>query len=281
MWCYQNGTYEVLIEDDGTKHRFGDVFVPQYPESIDVKVTNACDAACPFCHEDSHPDGASFRLRDAIVLFRELPPGVELAIGGGNPLLVSRELSDLSALLPHLICNLTVNARHLPDFPDYLRPTAIGISYVPELHDEIRSFMEKRDNCVVHLIAGVHSLDDMERCLDFPRLLVMGYKKKGRGLAHYSKDVEFRLREWEMCIGKYVSRTTIAFDNLALEQLDVRRFFSAENWGEMYMGADGQYSMYIDLVQYQFGPSSTSPIRIPIQGTVEEMFGAARAMGAR
>ena len=56
---YQNGNYSVKIYDDGTKIRENDFnfFEPEYPESMDMKITNACDMMCPFCHEASVPNG--------------------------------------------------------------------------------------------------------------------------------------------------------------------------------------------------------------------------------
>lgn len=49
---YPNGNYTVHIYDDGTKIRENDLdfFAPEYPESMDIKITNSCDRMCPFCH---------------------------------------------------------------------------------------------------------------------------------------------------------------------------------------------------------------------------------------
>ena len=56
---YKNGNYMVTILRDGTKIRSNnlDCFIPEKPESMDVKITNCCDMGCPMCHEDSKPDG--------------------------------------------------------------------------------------------------------------------------------------------------------------------------------------------------------------------------------
>ena len=57
---YRNGNYFVTIDlDTGTKVRSNDLdfFEPEYPESMDVKITNCCDMGCKFCHENSKPDG--------------------------------------------------------------------------------------------------------------------------------------------------------------------------------------------------------------------------------
>ena len=52
---YPNGNYHVEIFEDGTKIRENnlDFFEAQFPENIDLKITNYCDVNCAFCHEDS------------------------------------------------------------------------------------------------------------------------------------------------------------------------------------------------------------------------------------
>lgn len=46
----RNGNYEIEIYDDGTKNRIHDGNPqPEYPESLDVKFSDYCDAGCKFC----------------------------------------------------------------------------------------------------------------------------------------------------------------------------------------------------------------------------------------
>ena len=55
---YMNGNTLVTIYEDGTKVReYDGTPVPVHPESMDVKITNACDAGCRYCHEKSVPSG--------------------------------------------------------------------------------------------------------------------------------------------------------------------------------------------------------------------------------
>lgn len=49
---YQNGNYHVWLNlEDGTKirHTEDDEFKAAFPESMDIKITNACDRGCPMC----------------------------------------------------------------------------------------------------------------------------------------------------------------------------------------------------------------------------------------
>jgi hypothetical protein len=47
----------------------------------------------------------------------------------------------------------------------------------------------------------------------------------------------------------------VSFDNLALEQLNIRRFFNIDDWNTFYQG---EHSFYIDAAMEQFKPSSRS-----------------------
>ena len=63
------------------------------------------------------------------------------------------------------------------------------------------------------------------------------------------------------------------------KQLDIRRFFSDEKWSQFYMGNDGQFSMYMDLVKMEYARSSTSSDRFPIGDmTIKEMFKHVRSL---
>lgn len=51
LGSYRNGNYDVTIYDDGTKVRRTeeDDFIPEFPENIDVKITDNCQIGCQFC----------------------------------------------------------------------------------------------------------------------------------------------------------------------------------------------------------------------------------------
>lgn len=282
MWEYKNGNYVVRILDDGTKIRLSENPIPDIPESIDVKITNKCNAGCAFCHEKSHIDGKSFNVNLAYRLFKELPRGIELAIGGGNPLEEEQNLRYLFRKLSNPIYNLTINSIHLEDYKkSYLQYyiNAVGVSYRKEKHEEIKKFCEElkkeKKQSVIHIIAGVHSIDDFKRCLkDFDRILILGYKVFGRGIDYYSDEVKQKILEWEKEIGSLLYRDKIiVFDNLAIKQLDIERFFEKEKWSEKYMGNDGEFTMYLDLVEEKFSISSRSEKRYNIGDlTIKEMF---------
>jgi hypothetical protein len=60
--------------------------------------------------------------------------------------------------------------------------------------------------------------------------------------------------EWYLNLPLLLS-STCCFDNLAVEQLEVQRFCTPEEWKELYQG---EHSMYINAVDHTFSPSSRS-----------------------
>ena len=109
MQKYKNGNYTVFLYTDGTKEKITEEehFKAEFPDSIDLKITNYCDANCPMCHENSGTHGLHADLNAPFL--SSLPAGIELAIGGGNPL----SHPDLIPFLKRMkdmgiVCNITL-----------------------------------------------------------------------------------------------------------------------------------------------------------------------------
>lgn len=67
----------MMVCDDGR---------PSAPYLMDIKVTNKCNAGCPFCYQDSVPDGGHANLRDLVRVLGTLKHyPFQIAIGGGEP----------------------------------------------------------------------------------------------------------------------------------------------------------------------------------------------------
>ena len=114
---YKNGNYEVSLFSDGSKIReWKDEVEPcaDFPESIDLKITDWCDARCFFCHEKSTTKGIHAKKAHIISVLNGLPSGVEIAIGGGDPCShpeIESIIMDISSR--KLIPNMTINSAHL------------------------------------------------------------------------------------------------------------------------------------------------------------------------
>ena len=123
----KNGNYWVGINEwRGNRIRFNqkpEDCVPEYPELIDLKITNQCEHRCPFCYMSSDTTGkhADISFLNQVIEnvssneYSEHKTRVEFAIGGGNILLYPH----LEDLFKHLkerghIINTTINVKDVP-----------------------------------------------------------------------------------------------------------------------------------------------------------------------
>lgn len=279
---YTNGNTKVVLYDDGTKERtFSGTPMITHPESIDVKITNYCDAGCSFCHEQSTMAGIHGDLDKLKNVLSELPAGVEIAIGGGNPLSHPLIVPFLEWMQGHgLITNITINQKHLAPYREMILSLieknlvkGVGISYSAETYmPDVEPILKASDNVVFHVIMGINRVDDVEKlnnfCKSFNKeckILILGYKVFGFGINYYLKNqkIEDNKYRWYTQLANYfkTDNLTLSFDNLAIGQLNLRRYFTDEAWNRFYMGDDFVFTMYIDGVNQQYAPSSTSKTR--------------------
>jgi len=270
---YQNGNTTVTIMNDGTKIReyekAPEIF---HPESIDVKITDYCDMGCAYCHESSTTNGVHGDLNKLMEAIDELPAGVELAIGGGNPLSHPKLIEFLQTLKAKgIIANLTVNQGHLKTFQNMVTylikdelVKGVGISITSNNFNYIKPLLGITDNIVYHIIAGVNKVDVVDKLIELGncKVLVLGYKLFGFGIKYHSKEVDAELKRWYKKLPLFIGKCTLSFDNLAIEQLKVKRLFTHDGWNRFYMGDDFCFTMYIDAVKQQYAPTSRSQERV-------------------
>lgn len=288
LGMYRNGNYIVRLFEDGTKIRETindeDLFKPEFPESIDLKITNKCDMNCKMCHEDSHANGLHGDINSKFI--DTIKPYTEVAIGGGNPL----EHPDLLSLLVkfkrnHVIANMTVNQIHFMKNKDFIKfllssklINGLGISYMSndkEFINEIKNY----NNVVLHVIAGLISSNDIKSLYNNNiKLLILGYKQFRKGLVLYSDEsnktiidnnIDFISNSLEDIFNGF---KVVAFDNLAIKQLNIENILKKDVWDNFYQGDDGSHTFYIDLVTQQFALNSTSETRYALQDDITEMF---------
>ncbi len=278
---YNNGNTFVQVYEDGTKVRqYAEIAVPAFPESIDVKITDYCDMGCSYCHEQSTRQGIHGNLNILLDKLKSLPAGVEIACGGGNPL----SHPDLIPFLIEakergLIVNMTINQGHLKPFYDKMRfliksnlIRGIGISVTNYNYKYIEELIKFSDHIVYHLIAGINNVEEVYNLIKLNKkynkdckILLLGYKVFGFGVEYYEKEqniVQKNLKEWYGAIRSLIGKCTLSFDNLAIQQLKIRRLFTEEGWERFYMGDDFQFSMYIDAVKKEYAPTSRSKERV-------------------
>lgn len=277
---YYNGNCEVTLHSDGTKVReYEGNPMPVYPESIDVKITNWCDAGCAWCHEKSTKRGEHGNLLRTFKALKQLPAGVEIAIGGGHPLSHPYFDTFVRGLTEHgLICNVTVNEYHfekeLPRIEKLIEDgyiKGVGYSYKSKPCDW------EYEHLVNHVIIGVHDYETLDALTSInKKVLLLGYKQVGRGINWNDKhltNVNDNIGSWYRGLFAAVKKAHLSFDNLAITQLNPRRLFSNPvDYDKFYMGDDGRFSMYMDSVNDQFAVSSTSSLRLDILANMADMF---------
>ena len=276
---YQNGNYAVKLYSDGTKIKqtLDDAFIAAFPDSIDLKITNYCDQNCPMCHEKSNENGQHADL-DAPFL-KTLKNGTELAIGGGNPLSHPNLLPFLNRMKAQgVICNLTINENHLSTYNDLVLKIirekliyGLGIS-IKSYNKQALSFAMGYSNTVLHVINGIFTDYDKIASKNV-KILILGYKMVGRGVAYFNDEIKAQMNITKEILPSLFGKfRRISFDNLAIEQLNVKAQIPKEDFEGMYMGDDGEGTMYIDLVSKEFAKSSTSTERYPLQNEIIPMF---------
>ena len=291
---YDNGNYHVTIYEDGTKVRetFDEnatEFIAEYPECMDVKITNRCGKNCSFCHENSTPDGEHGEILTA-KFWNTLKPYTEIAIGGGNPL----EHPDLVTFLIKLkklklLPNMTVNQTHFMQNWALLKFLCeekliygLGVSLVEPTEDFIEKIKEF-PNAVIHIINGVVKKEQLAKLANNDlKVLILGYKEFRRGVTYLEEHL-VQVEMNKMALYDYLPDMlnefkVVSFDNLALEQLEVKRLLTEEEWNEFYMGNDGKYTMYIDLVKEQFALCSVAEERFDLLDDIKPMFDKVKSL---
>lgn len=280
---YINGNVSVSLYSDGTKERtYEGIPTPVHPESIDVKITDYCDAGCSYCHEKSTTLGQHADLAALAATLAPLPAGVELALGGGNPLSHPGLLPFLECLKSQgIVVNMTINQKHLKQYKELILKLihddlikGVGISYSASFYiPDIIPILQATDNVVFHVIMGINKVEVVEELHKLCssegktcKILVLGYKNYGFGLNYYlkNKSIEANKYHWYTHLAKYFDADdlVLSFDNLAISQLNLSRYFTKEAWNKFYMGDDFVFTQYIDGVKQQYAPSSTSDDRV-------------------
>ena len=312
-----NGNVYVLWD---YKWKFGQVRVcfdekeePEIPENIEVKITNKCKNNCPFCYTNSTPDGEHADIEPIIEYFypsfgiRGLPYAV---FGGGNPI----EHPEIFELINEFVdkfddkrVGMTLKDTDLVETNIKLdgiiaRLFSIGISYSDK--EALRKALENvftinpKIYVGIHVINGIHNeenIKEIEEVIENVKvkndiishcaIIVLGFKQKGR-----AKDWKFKNT---ISLDRLFKSSiyNIGFDTLGYEQLKVKDYIFERNdsewdaWREWidlaYLGQDGEYSMYLDAVEWKIHPSSNHDESFVAENIVEDYKMIRKFIGKR
>jgi hypothetical protein len=271
---YQNGNAEVELLDDGTRTiLFEEDLKLDFPLNIDIRVSSGCSlgynsktgkAVCEFCHESARTDGEECNYDELKSVLFGLPEGIELAIGGNKLTAKLRNFLTWCQKKGY-ICNLTVNHLQVNRFENTLRNylelgliKGLGISYRKGTPINFNEYFINHPNVVLHVIAGIDEVDDI-LSLPFKKVLILGEKDFGFNLGKVDLSSQNH-KEWYWWVKKLIDeKDVVSFDNLAVEQLNIKRFFTNDKWTEFYQG---EHSLYINAVGKYLSPSSRSNVKV-------------------
>ena len=291
LYSYHNGNSVVKLFEDGTREisTLAPSFDFDYPLNIDIRCSTKCSfgynpkkgkSTCEFCHESSRTDGKECdytALRQKLV---GLPKGIELAVG------CNKATDNMDAFLfwcrlNDYVVNLTINQGHIDKNYDRLRSWidmgfihGLGVSYRRNMKWNFGfcNYILCYPNTVFHVIAGIDDINDVLSLKDkgVKKILVLGEKDFGFNTGKVDLTTKCH-KEWYWWVKKlFTEFDTVSFDNLALEQLNIKRFLTPEQWNEFHQG---EYSFYINAVEKYFAPSSRSNEKTPWGNiTVKEYF---------
>ena len=289
---YKNGNTTTTIYDDGTKTHFtmDDEFEFEFPESHDISISQCCDNGCEWCYYGCSPTGKHGKLT-GWKFFDSMRPYTEIAINLQFPLHPDLESFLFEMRQRKIIVNATINQNHfmsdsgrelIEAYSDLGLIKGIGISLTDPTQKGFIDEVKKYPNTVIHVIAGVTPWEDIQYLMGHGlKLLILGYKKTGRGKKYYDGlfiPIITQMKYPEGGLDEVINGfKVVSFDNLAIEQLHIRDRVSDKEWNMFYGGDDGTVTFFIDLVKGVFARNSLSQITYPIgDKTIDEMFAIIR-----
>lgn len=290
---YKNGNYYMFkgsYDNTTIVNSFDEELIPQYPELIDLKITDCCYQNCPFCYQNSSSKGKDLdieKFKDFSYSLRNNFP-MEFAIGGGDIFtLYNSELEEIFKILKEVnkdnIINITLNINSLKSLDldkmkllmKYVSGVGISISKAEEIN--YLEYLKKVFNITLHIIPELIGIEETNKILDtlndqyYYDVLLLGYKKLGRATEDVTK---FNKKELDSIFNH---KCRIAIDTcFANRYLDYMVNFNPIT----FTLNEGEFSMYIDFTNETFSKSSyqteTSYGLLNYDYDIEKMFAQIR-----
>lgn len=266
-------------------YKIGDV-PADFPELVDLKITDYCDLGCTFCYQNSTRRGKHGDLqviKDVISKLSHLGT-LEIAIGGGEPL----QYPHLKEVLEHANkCGVQANfttkdykaMSERGDITSLVGGIALSVSTPEDVYDAVKwlsrltpaeisklSFQvpvgAQTYEQFVELIAAI-------ACYSIRRVTLLGYKMVGRGTAskYHSfedklGDIFFKQEPYRWDETRFYTATVYPNLNVGIDtQLAQKAPAFIANLprqvvDKVVMYKEGLHSCYIDAVKQQMAPSS-------------------------
>ena len=298
---YKNGNYTTTLYADGSRDRVseGDAFIPSFPESVELKITEKYDGEFPWFSSIK-----TDKPRDAKLMETELSPiGYLKSIRSLTEVTISGGYLDHPEIINLLFYfkrkNVPVKVVIGQDYfysKDHLKYhrllgwqkrgliSNLGVILTDSEDTDFIYHLQEFNNPTVIVSVGVFNgldLDNLEG-KGF-NLLIKGYVSSENNkeyTASHSKDIEYN-RDWliKSIDSEFLPAfKSVSFDNLAISQLglDDERFTKKdEDHSNFYFAVDGDFSLYIDMVNSEFASSEYSKERYKIEDrmtSADKMF---------
>ena len=284
---YKNSNAIVKLYEDGTKIREteDDDFLPaERPETMDVCISEYCANDCPMCYAGCSKSGQHADFQKYAKLLNSIPYLCEMAIN-----INSDPHPNLIPFLEtmkeqNIIVNATVHQKQFVENTDFYKDLTdkkllygLGISMVNPNETFLKK-VKQFPNAIIHVINGIVTEEQIKAMYDQDiKMLILGYKMVGRGIDWYAEE-GYKILDKQIWLKKNLPEISnhfaiISFDNLAVEQLEVKNLVNEKTYNERFLGEDGSISFYINLVEGYFARNSLSDIHYPIgDKTVDECF---------
>ena len=284
---YENGNVTVTIDDtDGTRVccTDDDEFKFKFPTNIDVTISHKCDNGCPYCYLGCTEDGEFGDIMGAKFI-ETLHPYTELAFNLNfpcHPYIIPwlNKIKDQK-----VFANATVSQKHFMEHESFISQLVnakliygLGVSYNFDISDEFIKRIKKYPNAVIHVIAGAVCPEDLDYLArNGLKILILGYKEQGRGIDYINKfpqHIRDNLKWLESGIMDMINEfKVVSFDNLAVEQLNIKDKLPKSMWEQFYHGDDGSSTFAIDIVDQTYSISSSdTELTWQIEDNIDDMF---------
>jgi MoaA/NifB/PqqE/SkfB family radical SAM enzyme len=282
--------------------------IPEYPELVDMKITNTCEHNCPFCYMNSVPEGEHAKKEDIYRILRMFKIKTEFALGGGNVLLHP----DFTNIVKHIhykdhIVNITIryddtktienNKNIKRAIKKYVNGIGIAVQKAKDVDvasDFIKEMLDLGKHVSLHIIPEMigsdESVDIMNKMTEINdtlfdsgienkcKVLLLGLKPSGR-----AKELKYDLlsddelhsfeeaSRYQFCVDTSFVNTYEYFFKTFYKECE--EFFLTKN--------EGEFSMYIDAVNNKAYASSYKTdiedgINIREEQNIKDVFGEIR-----
>ena len=189
-----------------------------------------------------------------------------------------------------VIVNITINQKHLLPNLDKLKDWqnrkliyGIGISLTDSSDPKFIEAVTSIPNAVIHVIDGCFTKQDLENLAGHNfKLLILGFKHKGRGVEYYNthkEEVDANIEYLSNNLYDYRNKYNgFGFDTLATEDLNIRAIVGEEAWSLYHMGNEGEFTHFYDACNNKFAVSSMETEMYDALDSFDAMFKEVRRM---